>query len=232
MIAGGYDAAVYGVCYALAIRDDLLDTFGRDGWLSPAAGRRYIEEVLRPGPSVLLTDRLASFLGHPASSAPCAARMARAIEAARRASGGRPLSAPDVRFPAVVRRRDGRVPGGRTGDQATTGRSSAGTFATIPGRPRTTNPSPSCVAAIRADRLEDSPRPSGFVPSTELWWVDGDEYIGRIAVRHRLTPVLLEIGGHIGYDVRPTARRRGHATEMLRQALAVAHELPASIRRS
>ena len=28
------------------------------------------------------------------------------------------------------------------------------------------------------------------------------------------------MGGHIGYDVRPSARRRGHATEMLRQTLA------------
>jgi predicted acetyltransferase len=81
------------------------------------------------------------------------------------------------------------------------------------------------VAAIVADRLEATPRPEGFVPSTELWWVDGDVFLGRIAVRHRLTPMLFELGGHIGYDVRPTARRRGHATEMLRQALPVAHGL-------
>lgn len=63
------------------------------------------------------------------------------------------------------------------------------------------------------------------MPSTELWWVDGEEYLGRVGVRHRLTPTLLEIGGHIGYDVRPSARRRGHATEMLRQALGVARGL-------
>jgi predicted acetyltransferase len=81
------------------------------------------------------------------------------------------------------------------------------------------------VTAIRAERLEETPRPPGFVPDTELWWVDGDEFVGRIGVRHRLTPTLLEVGGHIGYDVRPSARRRGHATEMLRQALAVAHGL-------
>jgi GNAT superfamily N-acetyltransferase len=47
----------------------------------------------------------------------------------------------------------------------------------------------------------------------------------RIAVRHRLTPSLREVGGHIGYDVRPSARRRGHATAMLRAALPVAHAL-------
>ena len=65
------------------------------------------------------------------------------------------------------------------------------------------------VAAVLADRLEETPRPEGFVPATELWWVDGDEFLGRISIRHRLTPTLLEVGGHIGYDVRPTARRRG-----------------------
>jgi predicted acetyltransferase len=81
------------------------------------------------------------------------------------------------------------------------------------------------VAAVRADRLDETPRPEGYVPATELWWVDGDEFLGRIGVRHRLTPALLDVGGHIGYDVRPSARRRGHATEMLRQALGVAREL-------
>lgn len=81
------------------------------------------------------------------------------------------------------------------------------------------------AAEIRAQRLEDTPRPEGFVPDTELWWVEGDQFLGRIGVRHRLTPMLLETGGHIGYDVRPSARRRGHATEILRQALAVAQAL-------
>ena len=80
-------------------------------------------------------------------------------------------------------------------------------------------------AAVRAQALESTPRPDGWVPATELWWVDADEFLGRVGIRHRLTPMLLEVGGHIGYDVRPSARRRGHATEMLRQALQVAHEL-------
>jgi predicted acetyltransferase len=81
------------------------------------------------------------------------------------------------------------------------------------------------VAGVRAQRLEATPRPAGFVPDTELWWVEGDAFLGRIGIRHRLTPTLLEMGGHIGYDVRPSARRQGHATEMLRQALPIAHEL-------
>jgi predicted acetyltransferase len=81
------------------------------------------------------------------------------------------------------------------------------------------------VASIRAERLEETPRPPGFVPDTELWWVEGEEFLGRIAIRHRLTPALRHTGGHIGYDVRPSARRQGHATEMLRLALLVARDL-------
>lgn len=79
--------------------------------------------------------------------------------------------------------------------------------------------------AIRAQRLEETRRPTGFVPDTELWLVDGDEFLGRVGIRHRLTPRLLQFGGHIGYDVRPSARRRGHATRMLRDALTVARGL-------
>ena len=83
----------------------------------------------------------------------------------------------------------------------------------------------SYVRALRADAQEDSPRPDGHVPATTLWWVEEDQYLGRIAIRHRLTPHLLDNGGHIGYDVRRSARRRGHATAMLAAALPVAHGL-------
>lgn len=78
---------------------------------------------------------------------------------------------------------------------------------------------------LRSQALEDSPRPEGYVPSTTLWWIEEEAYLGRIAIRHRLTPHLREVGGHIGYDVRPSARRRGHATGMLRDALPVARGL-------
>lgn len=81
------------------------------------------------------------------------------------------------------------------------------------------------VRWLRAQALAETPRPDGHVPSTTLWWVDGEEYLGRLAIRHWLTPALREIGGHIGYDVRPSARRRGHATAMLREALPIAREL-------
>lgn len=62
---------------------------------------------------------------------------------------------------------------------------------------------------------DDAPRPAGWVSGTYLWMVAGDTVVGRISLRHRLTPWLLEVGGHIGYAVRPSARGRGHATEAL-----------------
>ena len=87
MVTGGYDAALYGVSYALAIRDDLLATVEGRGVLAAESGRRYIDQVLRPGPFVPPTQRLAAFLEHPVSPEPLVARMGRAIDAARRASG-------------------------------------------------------------------------------------------------------------------------------------------------
>lgn len=75
------------------------------------------------------------------------------------------------------------------------------------------------VAGLRADERDGTPRPEGRVPCTTWWWVDGRSWLGRIAVRHRLTPALLALGGHIGYHVRPSARRRGHATAMLHAVL-------------
>lgn len=79
------------------------------------------------------------------------------------------------------------------------------------------------VASVRAE-AHRPPRP-GWVRCTTLWYVDGLEYLGRLAVRHELTDHLRDVGGHIGYDVRPSARRRGHATAMLNEGLAVARDL-------
>ncbi|MEP6666391.1 MAG: GNAT family N-acetyltransferase [Nocardioidaceae bacterium] len=67
--------------------------------------------------------------------------------------------------------------------------------------------------------------PESIVPATTLWWVDGEEYLGRLSIRHSLTPWLFELGGHIGYVVRPTARRKGSATAMLIAALPIVHSL-------
>jgi predicted acetyltransferase len=81
------------------------------------------------------------------------------------------------------------------------------------------------IDAIVAEADEETELPSDLVHQTVLWFVDGDQWLGRLAIRHRLTPALLELGGHIGYVVRPSARRRGHATQMLVQSLPFAARL-------
>jgi predicted acetyltransferase len=54
--------------------------------------------------------------------------------------------------------------------------------------------------------------PEGLVPSTARWVEEDARLVGFISLRHVLNAYLLDQGGHIGYAVRPTARRRGVAT--------------------
>ena len=83
----------------------------------------------------------------------------------------------------------------------------------------------SYVARLRSLADPKTPLPNGIVHSTHLWWVVGDEYLGRLSIRHSLTPWLRDFGGHIGYVVRPSARRKGHATAMLAASLPYARRL-------
>jgi predicted acetyltransferase len=81
------------------------------------------------------------------------------------------------------------------------------------------------VGRLLGDARERADRPIGHVPSTHLWWVEGNEFLGRLQLRHRLSPFLRDSGGHVGYHVIPSQRRRGHATAMLAATLPVAAQL-------
>ena len=65
----------------------------------------------------------------------------------------------------------------------------------------------------------------GYVPYSTYWLVDEGEFIGQTNVRHRLNEHLREVGGHIGYDIRPTKRRKGYGNKILELTLQKAEEL-------
>lgn len=67
--------------------------------------------------------------------------------------------------------------------------------------------------------------PKGWVPATEFWLIDRNEFIGRVSIRHTLNDNLLRIGGHIGYYIRISKRNQGYGKIILQLALQKAKKL-------
>jgi predicted acetyltransferase len=58
-----------------------------------------------------------------------------------------------------------------------------------------------------------------------FWLLRGDRIVASSRLRHELIPVLLLDGGNIGYEVRPSERRRGVGRELLRRMLDEARRI-------
>lgn len=64
------------------------------------------------------------------------------------------------------------------------------------------------------------------VPNTNYFLVDDNErIIGMVNIRHHLNDYLLQVDGHIGASIRPSERRKGHATYLLAEALKITDQL-------
>jgi len=62
--------------------------------------------------------------------------------------------------------------------------------------------------------------PASYVPVTTFWLVkDNQMVLGESRLRHPLTPDLEAYWGHISYRIRPTQRRQGYGTLILKLTL-------------
>jgi len=67
--------------------------------------------------------------------------------------------------------------------------------------------------------------PDGYVPASVYWLAEGNKFIGKVSIRHKLIEPLRKWGGHIGYVIRPSERKKGYGTKILSLALKKAKHL-------
>ncbi len=67
--------------------------------------------------------------------------------------------------------------------------------------------------------------PPELVPANTYFLMNEDRILGAIDIRHKLNDYLLNFGGHIGYGIRPSERKKGYATKMLSLAIPIVKEL-------
>jgi predicted acetyltransferase len=67
--------------------------------------------------------------------------------------------------------------------------------------------------------------PDSYVPETMFWLIRNDNVIlGTSSLRHKLNDKLRKLGGHIGYQIRPSQRKKGYGTMILKLTLAKARQ--------
>lgn len=65
----------------------------------------------------------------------------------------------------------------------------------------------------------------GYVPSTSLWLIENEKFVGIYDIRHWLTDSLEKRGGHIAYYIIPSARNRGLAVQGLKLCCEYAYNV-------
>ena len=82
------------------------------------------------------------------------------------------------------------------------------------------------MVSILFERKKGIGIPDTHVPVSTFWLIDQqNEILGVVNIKHRLTESLMLDGGHIGYGIRPSKRKKGYATKILELALKEAKKL-------
>ena len=79
------------------------------------------------------------------------------------------------------------------------------------------------LVSVTNNISEETVNPAWVVTDTFFAVDESDNIVGIIDLRHTLNDFLKDFG-NCGYSVRPSERRKGYATEMLRQILGVARQ--------
>lgn len=81
--------------------------------------------------------------------------------------------------------------------------------------------------AYYLEHLEYKEPQEGLVSDSTFFCFDEKRnlMVGAVNIRHDLNDYLLKYGGHIGDGIRPSERRKGYATEMIRLALEECRKL-------
>jgi len=66
--------------------------------------------------------------------------------------------------------------------------------------------------------------PPDVLPYEDFWLIEQDTWLGLLTLRPHINKQFLHSGGHIGYVVRPSKRRCGYGTMLLRLGLDKARE--------
>ncbi|MCF7844919.1 MAG: GNAT family N-acetyltransferase [Kiritimatiellales bacterium] len=78
---------------------------------------------------------------------------------------------------------------------------------------------------IRKDHSQGKNLRKDWVSASTFWLINEKCFIGEVTIRHELTEHLRNVGGHIGYWIRPSERQKGYGKIILKLALEKAKEL-------
>ena len=73
----------------------------------------------------------------------------------------------------------------------------------------------------RVKEVEKGENLGGYASSSTYWLYEDetDRLLGASNLRHYLTEDGLKLWGHIGYGIRPSERKKGYATELLKMTM-------------